>query len=118
MIRGILCFFLAVGGSLFTGAAERELGLGEAVPEEPRQPLRRYLYLAMRDSSILAPGDAQAEDAVVTAWAESILARAKQTCSRQCMEALVNWLDRKHHSRSWVPALRARIGGLSTREAS
>jgi hypothetical protein len=42
----------------------RELGLGEAVPEEPEQPLRRYLYLNMKDSSICPPiamgsGDSQ-----------------------------------------------------------
>jgi hypothetical protein len=29
----------------------RELGLGEAAPEEPDRPLRRYLYLNMQDSS-------------------------------------------------------------------
>jgi hypothetical protein len=34
---------------------ERELGLGEALPEEPEQPLRRYLYLNMKDSSICPP---------------------------------------------------------------
>ena len=31
--------------------SNRELGLGEAKPEEPDQPLRRFLYLNMQDSS-------------------------------------------------------------------
>ncbi|MBM4093632.1 MAG: EF-hand domain-containing protein, partial [Planctomycetes bacterium] len=43
------------GGPREVQDPKRELGLGEVVPEEPHQPLRRYLYLAMRDSSILPP---------------------------------------------------------------
>jgi len=41
----------ACGSPLAKYDPNRELGLGEAVPEEPDQPLRRYLYLNMQDSS-------------------------------------------------------------------
>lgn len=55
MIRWVLCLVLFLGGDLLAGGVECEVGLGEVAPEEPGQPLRRYLYLAMRDSSILPP---------------------------------------------------------------
>jgi hypothetical protein len=41
----------ACGSPLATYDPNRELGLGEAAAEEPNQPLRRYLYLNMQDSS-------------------------------------------------------------------
>jgi hypothetical protein len=45
----------ACGSPLAPYDPNRELGLGEAVPEEPGQPLRRFLYLNMKDSSACPP---------------------------------------------------------------
>jgi hypothetical protein len=43
------------GSPLAKYDSNRELGLGEAKPEEPDQPLRRYLYVNMKDSSACPP---------------------------------------------------------------
>jgi hypothetical protein len=57
--------------------------------------------------------DALAEDALVKAWAERILARAREVRkdpgkaeqSYQCMEALADWIEHKHGSRTWANAV-------------